>query len=61
MPYQHLQKKACLPVLLASTLQDLTQLVQDFHDKGLVHGNLRAANFIVPTDRLKDILLIDFN
>ena len=44
--------------------QDLTQLVQDFHEAGaagLVHGDLRAANFIVPTDRPQDILLIDFD
>ena len=41
--------------------QDLTRLVQDFHEAGLVHGDLRAANFIVPTDRPETIMLIDFD
>ena len=39
--------------------KDLTQLVRDFHEEGLVHGDLRATNFIVPTDRPENILLID--
>jgi tRNA A-37 threonylcarbamoyl transferase component Bud32 len=41
--------------------QDLTRLVQDFHGQGFVHGDLRVANFIIPTDRPETIKLIDFD
>ncbi|KAH9019801.1 hypothetical protein EDB84DRAFT_1516332 [Lactarius hengduanensis] len=41
--------------------KDLTDLVQSFHDEGLVHGDLRNANFIVPRDDPGRIVLIDFD
>ncbi|KAH9173559.1 hypothetical protein EDB89DRAFT_704123 [Lactarius sanguifluus] len=40
--------------------KDLTDLVQSFHDDGLVHGDLRNANFIVPRDDPGRIVLVDF-
>jgi len=40
---------------------DLKMLVKDFHDKGWVHGNLREANFIVPTKEPDKIMLVDFD
>ena len=41
--------------------QDLTDLVRGFHDEDLVHGDLRATNFIVPTNDLENIMLVDFD
>jgi hypothetical protein len=41
--------------------QDLTRLVQDFHGRGLVHGDLRVANFMIPTKQPETIKLIDFD
>lgn len=41
--------------------EDLTDLVQSFHDKGLVHGDLRNDNFIVPRDDPARIVLVDFD
>jgi tRNA A-37 threonylcarbamoyl transferase component Bud32 len=41
--------------------QDLTRLVRDFHGQGLVHGNLRVANFIIPSKQPETIKLIDFD
>ena len=40
---------------------DLTKLVKDFHDKGWVHGDLRAANVIVPAEKPDKIMLLDFD
>ena len=41
--------------------RDLTRLMQEFHEQGFVHGDLRDANFIVPTARPNKIMLIDFD
>ncbi len=41
--------------------EDLTGLVQSFHDKGLVHGDLRDSNFIIPRDDPRRIVLVDFD
>jgi len=34
---------------------------QDFHDKGWVHGDLRAANVIVPAEKPDKVMLLDFD
>jgi serine/threonine protein kinase len=49
------------PTYWATWEQDLTGLVQDFHARGLVHGDLRDDNFIVPSDGPEIIMLIDFD
>jgi hypothetical protein len=41
--------------------QDLTSLVKSFHDKELVHGDLRDVNFIIPKQSPAQIMLIDFD
>lgn len=38
--------------------QQLRQLVSDFHEEGLVHGDLRHPNIIIEGDR---VLLLDFD
>ena len=41
--------------------EEIQAMVQDFHEKGLVHGDLRPPNFIfVPGDTPK-MLLVDFD
>ncbi len=40
---------------------DLTKLVQGFHDKGLVHGDLRRANITVSKEDPGQIILFDFD
>jgi len=41
--------------------QDLTGLMQGFHDKDLVHGDLRTPNIIVPATDPENIMLVDFD
>jgi len=41
--------------------EDLTKLVQTFHEKGLVHGDLRRANTIFREGDAGRIILIDFD
>ena len=41
--------------------RDLTSLVSEFHDHGFVHGDLRVANFIFPTNNPGKIFIIDFD
>jgi hypothetical protein len=41
--------------------QDLTDLMQGFHDKNLVHGDLRTPNLIVPATNPENIMLVDFD
>ena len=41
--------------------KDLTTLMRGFHDKHLVHGDLRTTNIIVPTDDPENIMLVDFD
>jgi tRNA A-37 threonylcarbamoyl transferase component Bud32 len=55
------QRARYAPQHWAKWEQDLTRLVQDFHGKGLVHGDLRVANFIIPTKEPETIKLIDFD
>jgi tRNA A-37 threonylcarbamoyl transferase component Bud32 len=38
-----------------------TNLMRDFHDAGLEHGDLTGANFIVPTDQTENITVVDFD
>lgn len=41
--------------------KDLKTLVNDFHDKGWVHGDLRNANFIVRDEEPGQVMLTDFD
>jgi hypothetical protein len=41
--------------------KDIRELVEDFHRKGLVHGDLRLPNFIFTKDSPRRMLLIDFD
>ncbi len=41
--------------------EDLTKLVQRFHEKGLVHGDLRRANLIIRKNDPGRMILIDFD
>ena len=41
--------------------KDIRELVEDFHRKGLVHGDLRLPNFIFTKDGPRRMLLIDFD
>lgn len=40
---------------------DMENLMASFHKKGLVHGDLRDANLIVPLDDTKKLMVIDFD
>jgi hypothetical protein len=35
--------------------------MQNFHNKGWVHGDLREANFIIPAKGPDKIMLVDFD
>lgn len=41
--------------------KDLKTLVNDFHNKGWVHGDLRDANFMVGEEEPGRVMLIDFD
>jgi len=41
--------------------KDIRKLVEDFHRKGLVHGDLLLANFIFTKDSPCRMLLVDFD
>jgi len=41
--------------------EDLTKLVRDFHNEGLVHGDLRDANFTISKNNPEQIKLFDFD
>ena len=39
----------------------IKQLVHGFHQKGLVHGDLRLANFVFTSDKPRRMILVDFD
>jgi hypothetical protein len=39
----------------------ITQLMQDFHAKGWVHGDLRSANLVISAEQPDKIMLLDFD
>jgi len=41
--------------------KDLTHLVEEFHGEGLVHGDLRDVNLIVPRGEPERIILVDYD
>jgi serine/threonine protein kinase len=41
--------------------KDLKSLVNDFHDEGWVHGDLRDANLIVSDKEPEQVMLVDFD
>ncbi|KAI0263442.1 hypothetical protein BC834DRAFT_827717, partial [Gloeopeniophorella convolvens] len=41
--------------------RDLKQLVDEFHEQGWVHGDLRVVNFVVGEDDPEQIMLVDFD
>jgi tRNA A-37 threonylcarbamoyl transferase component Bud32 len=41
--------------------KDLTSLVEEFHGEGLVHGDLRDVNLIVPRGEPERIILVDYD
>lgn len=41
--------------------KDLTRLVEDFHDKGLVHGDLRGVNLTIRPRKPETIMLVDYD
>jgi len=40
---------------------DITKLVEGFHDQGWVHGDLRLANFIISGEQPDEMMLLDFD
>lgn len=57
----HYDRTNLAPKYWVTWQRDLTRLMEEFHEQGLVHGDLRDANFIVPTARPNKIMLIDFD
>jgi tRNA A-37 threonylcarbamoyl transferase component Bud32 len=41
--------------------KDLIRLVEEFHGEGLVHGDLRDVNLIVPRGEPERIILVDYD
>ena len=39
----------------------IEDLVREFHQKGLVHGDLRLANFVFTSDEPRRMILVDFD
>jgi len=39
----------------------IEELVHGFHQKGLVHGDLRLANFVFTSDKPRRMILVDFD
>jgi len=40
---------------------DIEELVHGFHQEGLVHGDLRLANFVFTSDKPRRMVLVDFD
>ena len=40
---------------------EIEELVHGFHQKGLVHGDLRLANFVFTSDKPRRMILVDFD
>jgi len=49
------------PTYLDRWEEDPTRLVEEFHDEGLVHGDLRDANLIVRRGEPERIILVDYD
>ncbi|KAI0246414.1 hypothetical protein BJV78DRAFT_151984 [Lactifluus subvellereus] len=49
------------PKHLSAWSGDLRQLVDEFHDRGWVHGDLRDANLIISRDDPERVVLVDFD
>ncbi|KAI0253252.1 hypothetical protein BJV78DRAFT_1123285, partial [Lactifluus subvellereus] len=49
------------PMHLSTWSRDLRQLVDEFHARGWVHGDLRDANLIISKDDPGRVILVDFD
>ena len=58
LPPEHPSQSPKLTRLFDKWVNDLQTLMQDFHDKGLVHGDLREPNILCNGEK---VMLIDFD
>ena len=58
LPPMHPSQSPDLTRLLDKWIDDLQKLVQSFHDKGFVHGDLREPNILCDGEK---VMLIDFD